>query len=114
MMEIKESVVQLKVGDGTVMAAFVAEPEKKSAVGIIVFQEVFGVNQHIENIARRLAREGYVAIAPELFHRTAPVGFEGPYDDFSSLKPHFDALSDETLALDTKATYEWLQGEEGL
>ncbi len=114
MAEIKESMVQLKVADGTEMAAFVAEPDKKGKAGIIIFQEAFGVNQHIENIARRLAREGYVAIAPELFHRTAPVGFEGAYDNFPALKPHFDGLSPETLLADTKAAYEWLQKEENL
>ncbi len=114
MPNIQESVVELKVSDGTKMAAFVAEPENPAKAGLLIFQEAFGVNQHIENIARRLAQEGYVAIAPEIFHRTAPVGFEGDYSDFPALKPHFDGLSDETLTADTLATYEWLQKEAGI
>jgi carboxymethylenebutenolidase len=112
--KIHESMIQLKVSDGTQMAAFVAKPDGPVQGGILVFQEAFGVNNHIENIARRLAREGYVAIAPELFHRTAPVGFEGAYDNFPALKPHFDALSDETLMADAKAAYEWFRNEAGL
>ncbi|HZA24834.1 MAG TPA: dienelactone hydrolase family protein, partial [Dehalococcoidia bacterium] len=39
---------------------------------IIVIQEAFGVNQHIQNVCDRFAREGYVAIAPALFHREHP------------------------------------------
>lgn len=114
MSKIHESMVELKVSDKTQMAAFSAKPDGISRGGVLVFQEAFGVNNHIENIVRRLAREGYVVIAPELFHRTAPVGFEGPYDNFPALKPHFDALSDETLMADSKAAYEWLQNEGGL
>lgn len=45
---------------------------------IIVLQEIFGVNGHIRDITERLAREGYVALAPALYHRQAP-GFETGY-----------------------------------
>jgi carboxymethylenebutenolidase len=38
--------------------------------GVIVVQEAFGVNEHIEDICRRFAAEGYLAVAPHLFHRT--------------------------------------------
>ena len=114
MSKIHESRVELKVSDGTQMSAFTARPDGASNGGVLVFQEAYGVNNHIENTVRRLAREGYVVAAPELFHRTAPVGFEGPYDNFPALKPHFDALTSETLLADTKAAYDWLQNEVGL
>ena len=39
--------------------------------GLLVFQEAFGVNAHIRDVTRRFAAQGFVAIAPELFHRTA-------------------------------------------
>ncbi|MEM1242426.1 MAG: dienelactone hydrolase family protein [Cyanobacteria bacterium P01_H01_bin.26] len=45
---------------------------------IIVLQEIFGVNGHIRDVTERLAREGYVALAPALYHRQAP-GFETGY-----------------------------------
>src|ERR1035438_10316336 len=114
MNNIQENMVELKVSDGTKMAAFVAEPETPAKAGVLVFQEAFGVNHHIESITRRLAQEGFVAIAPELFHRTAPVGFEGDYNDFPALKPHFDGMTPDTLMADTRAAYEWLQQEAGL
>ena len=79
---VKEK-VELAVADGTRMAAYVARPEHGGPhPGLLVFQEAFGVNHHIRNVTERFAAEGYVAIAPELFHRTAPPGFEGSYTDF--------------------------------
>lgn len=102
--------VTLQVADGTSMAAYIAYPE--NAVGntsaIIVLQEAFGVNHHIRNVADRFAKESYIAIAPELFHRTAPQGYEGSYTDFQSVMPHFQAITPEGLTSDLQATYKWL------
>jgi len=73
---VKEK-VELGAADGTRMAAYVARPEQGGPhPGILLFQEAFGVNRHIRNVSERLAAEGYVVLAPELFHRTAPPGFE--------------------------------------
>ncbi len=47
-------------------------------------------------------------IAPELFHRTAPPGFEGSYTDFPSLMPHYEAVTTETAEADLRSAYEWL------
>ncbi|MGA9385870.1 MAG: dienelactone hydrolase family protein, partial [Candidatus Sulfotelmatobacter sp.] len=72
--------VELTVSDGTRMAAYVARPEQGGPhPGLLLFQEAFGVNHHIRSVSDRFAAEGYVVIAPELFHRTAPPGFEGSY-----------------------------------
>lgn len=114
MSKINETMVKLNVSDGTQMSAFMARPESAPKVGMLVFQEAFGVNPHIMSITRRLAKEGYVAIAPELFHRTAPVGFEGAYDNFPALKPHLDGMTDVGLMADTLASHEWLQKEAGV
>ena len=82
-MEIRGEYVELRVNDGTTMRAWVARPKEEGAhPGLLVFQEAFGVNAHIRDIAGRFAREGFVAVAPELFHRTG-AGFDGRYDDFS-------------------------------
>ena len=54
------------------------------APGLLVFQEAFGVNAHIRDVTDRFAKQGYVAIAPEMFHRTAP-GFEGDYSNFPAV-----------------------------
>ena len=103
--------IDLVVGDGTKMGAYVARPNDPSLrQAILVFQEAFGVNSHIRNVADRLAREGYVAIAPELFHRTGP-GFEGDYNNFNSVLPHINAMKPEGVQADLKASFECLQSQ---
>ncbi|MBJ3815920.1 dienelactone hydrolase family protein [Shimwellia pseudoproteus] len=67
---------------GDSMPAYVAAP--KEAHGplpiVIVVQEIFGVHEHIRDICRRLAREGYLAIAPELYFR------QGDASDFGDIQ----------------------------
>jgi carboxymethylenebutenolidase len=100
----------LAVADGSSMQAFVARPEEKGSFpGMLVFQEAFGVNAHIRDVAQRIAREGYVAVAPELFHRSAASGFEVRYDDFPSAMAHMKVLTEQGLADDVRASYEWLR-----
>jgi carboxymethylenebutenolidase len=101
--------VELAVGDGSRMNAFVAEPAPAASpkAAIIVLQEAFGVNGHIRDVAQRFARLGLTAIAPELFHRTAP-GFEGSYGDFEAVRPNLQALTLEGMRVDIAAAYEWL------
>ncbi|MGJ5674261.1 MAG: dienelactone hydrolase family protein [Nostochopsis sp.] len=61
------------------IAAYLAQPQEPGSYpGVIVLQEIFGVNSHIRDVTERIAREGYVAIAPALFERVAP-GFETGY-----------------------------------
>ena len=100
--------VTLRVEDGTEMAACVVRPKGgKSHPGIIVLQEAYGVNSHIREVAERLAGEGYVAIAPELFHRTAP-GFQGDYANFQAALPHVRAVTPKTAEADVRAAHSWL------
>jgi carboxymethylenebutenolidase len=75
----------------------------------MVFQEAFGVNNHIRHIANNFAEQGYIAIAPELFHRTAPKGFEGSYMDFSAIAPHFQGITEGGMEADIRATWDWLR-----
>lgn len=105
---VKEK-TELSVADGTRMAAYVARPEQGGPhPALLLFQEAFGVNHHIRNVSDRFAAEGYVVIAPELFHRTAPSGFEGSYADFPAVMPHAKAVTTETAELDLRSAYEWL------
>jgi len=90
------------------MRAFVARPTGKAKAGLLVFQEAFGVNSHIRDVTTRYAREGYLAISPELFHRTGP-GFEAGYNDFNVVMPHMQGLSDAGLTADIRAAFDWLE-----
>jgi carboxymethylenebutenolidase len=112
-MEISSAFVQLSVNDGTTMRAWAARPKEEGAhSGLLVFQEAYGVNAHIRDIAGRFAREGFVAVAPELFHRTG-AAFEGRYDDFPSTASHMKALNDASMAADLRAAHDWLRGTIG-
>jgi carboxymethylenebutenolidase len=102
--------ITLQVSDGTTMNAYVSMPEGKGPFpGMLVLQEAFGVNSHIRSVADRIAKEGYVAIAPELFHRSAKPGEEFGYTDFTPIMPHFQAMNVEGMTADVKAAYDWLQ-----
>jgi carboxymethylenebutenolidase len=102
--------IELQVSGTPPMAAYVARPADNSVhPGLLIFQEAFGVNAHIRDVTGRFARQGYTAIAPELFHRTAPPGFEASYNDFPSIKPHREALTAEALEADIGTTWEWLR-----
>src|SRR5579872_1678320 len=107
-MATKTEYVNLSVSDGTSMRAYVAHPEGNPRAGLLVFQEAFGVNAHIRDVTERFAREGYLAISPELFHRTAP-GLEAGYANFNEVMPHLQALTDAGLAADIQSSYQWLK-----
>lgn len=108
-MQIDTEKIELKVPGGPPMGAYVARPAGAGRnPGLMVFQEAFGVNGHIRKVTDRFAAEGYVAIAPELFHRTAPPGYEGDYKNFPSVMPHYQAVKNEAAEADIQATYEWL------
>jgi carboxymethylenebutenolidase len=66
--------VHIKVGDTTV-PVYRAQPEgKKNLPVILVVSEIFGVHEHIADVARRFAKLGYLALAPELFVRQGDAG----------------------------------------
>ena len=110
---IKHDFVTLSVSDNSQMSAYTAIPTniEEPMPGLIVFQEAFGVNTHIRNITDRFAALGFVAIAPELFHRTAPKGFAGSYTDFAAVAPHMQSMTDNGLEADILATWEWLRNQ---
>jgi len=110
MASINTEKVSLQVGDGTSMNAYVAAPtDAAKAPGLMVFQEAFGVNAHIRDVTERFAKQGYVAIAPEMFHRTAGPGFEAAYNNFPAVMPHLQALTPDGITADARAAYDWLQ-----
>ena len=109
MSTLRTEKVKLQVADGTSMDAYAAMPSEGGKLpGLLVFQEAFGVNAHIRDVTERFAQQGFVAIAPELFHRTAP-GFDGSYTDFPSVMPHLQALTPDGLIADARAAFDWLQ-----
>lgn len=109
-MSMKEQKVEIETRDGH-MNAFMASPAVAPTGKIralVVIQEAWGVNHHIEEVCRRFAKEGYVAIAPELFHREGP-GVSFPYGDFQKIMPVFSKLSNAGIRTDIGATIDYLE-----
>ncbi|MBE9042406.1 dienelactone hydrolase family protein [Oscillatoriales cyanobacterium LEGE 11467] len=91
--------------------AYLAQPVGDGKFpGIVVFQEIFGVNAHIREIVDRIAQQGYVAIAPALYQRTAP-GFETGYTDadFKLGRSYKAQTKASELRSDTQAAIDYLK-----
>ena len=63
--------MQLTAADGHALDAYLARPDGTPSAGMVVIQEVFGVNSHIRAVTEGYAAEGYLAVAPALFDRVA-------------------------------------------
>lgn len=94
------------------IAAYLAKPEASGTYpAIVVLQEIFGVNVHIQQVTERIARAGYVAIAPALFQRQAP-GFATGYtaaDMEIGRKYAWERTTATELLSDIQATINYLQ-----
>jgi len=64
--------IELTAADGTTVSAWRAEPKGAPRGGLVVVQEIFGVNSHIRGVCEGYAAEGYLAVAPALFDRIEP------------------------------------------
>ena len=72
--------VTLKSSDGFEIPAYVAAPAGTPKGGLVVLQEIFGVNSHIRSVADGYAADGYFVVAPSTFHR-AQAGVELGYTE---------------------------------
>jgi carboxymethylenebutenolidase len=83
------------------MHLYEARPEGRARGAVVVIQEAFGLNEHIQDVTRRFAARGFHAVAPEIFHRAG--GGTAPYTDFSRVLPLFRGLSDDAFLMDVDA-----------
>jgi carboxymethylenebutenolidase len=110
-MPIKVKQVTLEPDDSTEMRAYVSFPSTTGPhPGILVLQEALGVNSQIRGVADRYAELGFVAIAPDLFHRIKP-GYEATTIVMEDVMPLVQSLTTEGLVSDVRAAYEWLTSE---
>jgi carboxymethylenebutenolidase len=103
--------IDLKAADGFDFPAYVAQPAGRPKAGIVVVQEIFGVNSHIRSVADGYAAEGYLAVAPSTFHRVKPgvdIGYSP--DDMSAgmaLKAAVEALPAPGVMQDLQAAVQY-------
>ena len=97
------------------MIGHVARPSAPATKppGLLVFQEAFGVNDYLRSVTARFAEIGFVALAPELYHRSGD-GVVGAYDaGRDEMVPYSKALTVEGTIADIRSAYEWLVTEGG-
>jgi len=99
--------IKLTASDGKTLSAYVAEPSGTPKGGLVVIQEIFGVNRHIRNVTDGFAAAGYYTVAPALSDRVKPgveLGY-GPEDMAHGRELRSKLSWDEAMA-DTKAAAE--------
>lgn len=96
--------VQIPVASGTI-PAYRAMPAKGASFPIVlVIQEIFGVHEHIQDVCRRFAKLGYLAIAPELFARQGDVS---KLSSVEQIRPIVAKVPDTQVLSDLDATVTW-------
>jgi carboxymethylenebutenolidase len=100
--------VQLPAADRPV-PAYLARPDRKGRSPVVlVVSEVFGIHEYIRDVCRRLAKAGYVALAPDFFVRH---GDPAPLTDFGEIRKIVDATSEAEVMGDIGAAIAWLGGQ---
>jgi len=101
---IQSDNINFKGASGDVAANFVLPKGDKKAPGVVVIHEIWGLNPHIEDVARRFAVEGFMAIAPDAL---SPLG--GTPEDSQKAFPMMRQLDNDTAVKDYVAAAKYLQ-----
>jgi carboxymethylenebutenolidase len=103
--------VEIPSGDVR-MPAYRAKPQKGTSFPVVlVVQEIFGIHEHIKDLCRRLAKEGYLAVAPYLYTREGEVAhLEGIQEIYAKVVSH---VPDAQVMKDLDATVEWAAKDGG-
>jgi carboxymethylenebutenolidase len=101
----------LTAADQFKLGAYRADPAGTPKGGMVVIQEIFGVNQHIRAVCDRLAGEGYTAVAPAIFDRKEP-NFQSGYtpEDIANARKFVATPDWDGMLKDTQAAINELQG----
>ena len=107
-MDVESAMIDVPTPGGA-MPAQLARPGGDAALpAVIVIQEAFGLNGHIKDVARRIAAEGYVTLAPDLFHRGGPGRVAG-YDQLPEALRLMGELTDAGIVEDVGAAVAYLE-----
>jgi len=102
----------LVASDSFKLGAYRADPSGPAKGGMVVIQEIFGVNHHIRAVCDRLAAEGYAAVAPAIFDRQQP-NFESGYspDEIANARKFVANPDWAAMMLDVQAAIDELEKE---
>jgi len=107
------TMVEYKSGDLTIPAYLARPPKQKTAPAVLVIHEVFGLNDHIKNVADRIAHEGYVALAPNFFVRA---NLTPPKDasDMQAIRKAASSIPNDAAIKDMQAGLDFLKADKGV
>lgn len=106
--------VKLKASDGHTFDAYVARPAGAARAGLVVVQEIFGVNAHIRSVADRYAQQGFLAVAPAIFdriERNLELSYEG--EDAQKAVALWHKLKIDDALKDVDASLQYASKETG-
>ena len=116
-MALRTSTIDIDTSDG-VCDAFLAAPEDNSHYpGVVLYMDAFGPRPQLEEMAERIAHDGYVVLVPNLFYREGPAPVVDTSDlmdpearaaKFKVLMPMIRALTPELSAADSDAYLDYL------
>jgi carboxymethylenebutenolidase len=108
---VTQSSVTVTAEDGHRVPVHVARPAHAAAAipGLVVIHEAFGVNDHIRDVTRRFAAQGFLAAAPDLFPRVG--GAPQPGGPIEEVMARIGAMSDADAVADLRATVGWLRAQ---
>ncbi|MBX2825914.1 MAG: dienelactone hydrolase family protein [Gammaproteobacteria bacterium] len=103
--------IKLTASDGFELQGYLAKPAGAGKGGIVVVQEIFGVNAHIREVCDRFAEAGYAALAPAIFDRMEP-GFDVGYEpaDMAKARQLMSSGSMDNYLLDVTAARDAMAG----
>ncbi|SFF77248.1 carboxymethylenebutenolidase [Novosphingobium sp. CF614] len=93
---------------GAEMKLYQVKPEGAAKGAVIVIQEAFGITDHIMDICARIAAEGFLAVAPHVFHRSGDPLIS--YENMKDVMPHIMALNRTDVEADLTACFDYLAG----
>jgi carboxymethylenebutenolidase len=108
---VRSTWTEARTADGP-MRVYTAFPQHTADRAVVVLQEAFGVNDHIQKVARRVAARGFLAIAPDLFHRTGVQTLE--YAQHAEAMPLIGAIGADQIIADVAAVMTVLAEERGI
>ena len=102
--------VDINVG-GSPMEGYVTRPEGDGPhPAVIVIQEIWGVNSHIQSVADRLPAQGYVGLAPSMFHRQGKM-MTGLHDELDTAISRMQQCTDQDIVADVRAAVDYAKAQ---
>ena len=97
--------------NGSTMEGYLTQPEAQGRhPAVVVIQEIWGVNSHIQSVVDRLPARGYVGLAPAMFHREGPMT-TGLHEEMDTAVARMGRSTDVNILSDVKAAVDYIKAQ---